>query len=491
MKPRRKESHIRTALRSKALLTALLAAAPLFAQGTAQAGAADAAIEEAMAAETAVAADTARVRLSVDSCIQLALRNNVAGKNAKLGVEMARQDKGQALSMYFPQISAAAGAFHADKPFIEYGIEDIGNAGIRNTLEVIYAQYGMALGLPNSLTFVEKGVVAGVTAMQPIYAGGRIVTGNRLAKVGVEAAELQQQIAERDMVQQCEELYWQVVALEEKKQTVDEALELLESLQKDVTGAVDAGLVLKNDLLRVNLELNKMRSNKIQLDNGIALSRSALCQYIGYEGADSLVVLTDTLGEVENPAIYRLEADAAAQQRQEADLLDISVRAEELKRRMTLGEALPQVVLGASYSYNDIMGRGRTNLVGVAMVQVPITDWWATGHKLKKHSLEIEKARNTRDDLMQKLELQTRQIYDELYASYLQAENAREAIASAEENLRQSRVNYSAGLISLSELLEAQTLYRQALNQYDDERISYSIKLTHYKLLTGNAEVYK
>jgi outer membrane protein TolC len=64
------------------------------------------------------------------------------------------------------------------------------------------------------------GFNATATLMQPIYAGGRINTGNRLAKVGVKAAELKHEVNLRQKREEIEKLYWEIVALEEKRQTI-------------------------------------------------------------------------------------------------------------------------------------------------------------------------------------------------------------------------------------------------------------------------------
>lgn len=422
--------------------------------------------------------------LSLDSCIQKALRNNAAWKNAELDVLIAEQTKKEAVTMYFPHIEAGAAAFHSDKPFIEYGIGDISDAGIRNTLQALYMQYGNALGIPNSIGFLEKGVVAGVTAIQPIYAGGRIVAGNKLAGLGVDAAKYKQQIARRDIILKCEELYWQVYALEQKRNTVESATDLLENLHKDVGRALEAGLVLKNDLLRVELELNKMRSNKLQLESGRDLAKSALCQYIGEAEPDSLVLLSGLSGELQNPEMFKIDALASVSGSYEAELLDLSVEAEKLKKRMTLGAALPQIGFGGAYAYNNLMEKDYTNLVGFAAVRLPLSEWWSTAHKLKKHRFEIQKAENTRNDLMQQLALRTTKIYDDLETSYRQVMNAESSVANAKENLRLSRDNYNAGLVSLSEMLEAQALYMQAMDFLTEETINYKIKLLHYMQLT-------
>lgn len=152
---------------------------------------------------------------------------------------------------------------------------------------------------------------------------------------------------------------------------------------------------------------------------------------------------------------------------------------------MILGEALPQIGFGGTYAYNNLMEKDYTNLIGFASIQLPISAWWETSHKLKKHNYLVEKAQNTKNDLTERLELQTQQVYDELDAAYRQITLAEEAVEDAKKNQKLSNDYYHAGLVPLSEMLESQTLYRQALDQCSDAQINYRIRLSHYKQLIG------
>ena len=189
--------------------------------------------------------------LSLDSCKSMALRNNATVKNAALDVLVARQVRQQVLTKYFPNVSALAGGYYALNPLVEFGIDDIGNAEARQWLHNMYAEYGAALGLPNSLSMCEKGYTVGVTAVQPVFMGGQIVNGSRLAKLGEEAATLQQELTCDKLLQQVEETYWLVVSLQDKKQTIEQAMVFLDTLDRDVTAAFNAGLVTQNDKLKV------------------------------------------------------------------------------------------------------------------------------------------------------------------------------------------------------------------------------------------------
>ncbi len=108
---------------------------------------------------------------------------------------------------------------------------------------------------------LDKGIVGHLTLIQPIFAGGQIYNGNQLAKIGTRAAKLQETLAETEIRKNTETYYWLIVSLKEKLKTIDEAQKQVEAIRKDVEAAVNAGVAVKNDLLRVELEKKKLESN--------------------------------------------------------------------------------------------------------------------------------------------------------------------------------------------------------------------------------------
>ena len=117
--------------------------------------------------------------LTLDSCLSLAQRNNKQLQSARLDVDKAQQVKNQAFTKYFPQVKATAVGYHSLYPMVEVGIDDIGNASVRDLLATLYGNYGAALGLENNLSLFQYGYQVGVTALQPVYMGGKIVAGNQ------------------------------------------------------------------------------------------------------------------------------------------------------------------------------------------------------------------------------------------------------------------------------------------------------------------------
>ncbi|MGM9809593.1 MAG: efflux RND transporter permease subunit, partial [Paludibacteraceae bacterium] len=202
--------------------------------------------------------------LTLDSCLQLARKNNPELRKAALEVEKAKQVKQQAFTNYFPQVSASALGYHALNPLVDIGLTDIGNANTRELLQALYEEFGASLGLQNHLALFQYGYTVGVSAVQPVYVGGKVVAGNRLAKVGVQAAELQQEVQERDVLEEVEESYWLIVGLQEKQQTVEAVAALLDTLHHTVQTAFNVGLALPTDLLQVEIKQSEIRRTRLQ-----------------------------------------------------------------------------------------------------------------------------------------------------------------------------------------------------------------------------------
>lgn len=423
------------------------------------------------------------VRLSLDSCMALAKRNNPVLRKSEYDVKRAEEVKAQALTKYFPQIQGTAFGYHSLHPVVDIGIDDINNAAVRDLLTTLYGNYGAALGLDNSLNLFRHGYMVGVTALQPVFVGGKIVAGNKLAKVGVEAAKLQAQVSQRDVLESVEESYWLVYSLQQKEQIIDEALELLDSLSAAVSSAVDAGLALPYDRMQVELHRDEILRRQVQLQNGLRLAQRALALAIGAE--DELAIVTmDQETEIGVLPVNDTLAQTAEQQ-----LLDLQVQAAQLRKRMALADALPQIAVGANYSYSryqaNILRNGLGNNTGngalFVTLNVPLTQWWETSHKLREKQYEIEQAKIDAQYLGSQLNMRTRQAYDEVVNAMALLRIHERTAAHAQQAYLHAKANYEAGLATVTDLLQSQTALTQAQDEWTDARIAYRVHLRRYQ----------
>ena len=424
--------------------------------------------------------------LTLDSCLAMAKRNNPDLRKAELAVQRAEEVKAQAFTKYFPQVKGMAFGYHALHPLIDVGIDDIGNATVRDLLTTLYGNYGAALGLDNTVNLFQHGYGASVVAIQPVFVGGKIVAGNQLAKLGVEAAKLQAEISERDKLEEVEQSYWLVYGLQQKQRIIDDANALLDTLYQTVSSAVRAGLALPYDLAKVEMQRDEVERQQLQLISGTRLAKRALALAIGLPSGDSISLAVDSSLSVNSLSCGEGRGEA------ESQLLALQVRAAELDKRMALADALPQIAIGANYGYmhlqtnllrNGIHSKNGNGALFVTM-SVPLTGWWETAHKLREKQYAIEQAKIDQEYLGEQLRLRTRQAYDLLTDAEAMMRIRRRACSHAHEAYNHMQANYRAGRATVAEWLQAQMELTKAENELSDAEIAYRVHLRRYNDLT-------
>ena len=423
--------------------------------------------------------------LTLDSCFALAKANNAQLLTDQLEIQKAQEVKAQVFTKHFPQVSISYLAYYAARPIIEYGINDIQDDDLGAFLSALITTLndpeGANMGLPTEINLMEKGHGVNATAMMPIYAGGRILNGNRLANVGIEAAQLKAEVSERDMLENIESTYYLVLGLQDKVHTVESALALTDSLDHIVDVALKAGLITKSDKLRLALKQNELKANQLQLNNGIVLASQLLCQQIGITYPEDGLTLDTASFSIKN------HADALRENfiRPEQQLLQLQIDAEKLRKKLTIGEALPQVGIGGTYSYGNLVRKYKGNAIALAQVSIPLTQWWETSHKLKEHNIAIREAELMQKDLTEKMGLQVKQAYNQMVEAEALMQSDKAALDMAQENYRLAELNYRAGMNTITDVLEAHALLLQAKNAITDRQITYLTARRRYHDLSG------
>ncbi len=410
---------------------------------------------------------------TLEECIGEVVNNNLTLRNADNQIVMSEQQRKEAYTQYFPTVSATGGGFVANKGLIEMNMVGMG------------------------MSMAKDGVVAGVTAMQPLFAGGQIVNGNKLAKIGVEVSRLQRNLSQNEVVLRTEQYYWQMVLLKEKLHTLDQLDRQLDRVQQDAQNAVEAGVRNRNDLLQVQLRRNEVSTSRIQVANALSVSGDLLAQMMGLPpGTVDVANRFSTESDItqsgvdeyplpESPQQYYQPEEACLALTSEYQLLGKQIDAERLQYRIAIGKNLPSVAVGGGYMYNNVMDMSQNRFIGMLTVSVPISSWWGGSHNMKRQKVQIANAENDKRNQSEMLVIRMRKAWNDLNDAYRQVFIAQESIAQSEENLRLNTDYYEAGTVSISDLLDAQTLFQQSRDKYVESLTDYEVKKREYLQATG------
>ena len=413
-----------------------------------------------------------------------ALQNNIATRSARLDIEASQQQRKEAFTKYFPNVSGTGLWFNANKGMAQTSInpsEIIPSSLVPALAQSLPAEALLALANPIEVSMMKNGTIGSLMAVQPVFVGGRIIYGNKLARVGEEASRLQLQLSENEVEKTTEQYYWQIVSLQEKMKTIDAVTALLNDIAKDVDVAVKAGVAMHNDMLQIQLRQNDIESQKLQLNNALSIVRLLLAQCCGLPNSE----FTIDHSPLDIPDSPLATLNSSLDVLPEYQLLQKQVEAANLQKKMTIGENLPSVSVGAGYNYHNLLDHDHSFGMLFATVSVPISDWWGGSHAIKRRKIEQQKAEEQLADNSQLLEIRMQKARNDVEEAYQQLTIAQRSIEQAEENLRLNRNYYQAGTSKMSDLLEAQLLYQKACDKRTDAYANYQNRLLDYRHATG------
>ena len=475
--------------------------------------------------------------LSLDSCRQMALRNNKQLSISKLKQDVAANLRKSARTKYLPHVSAIGSYEHTSKEISllndaqkeslpQMGTEAVTTLGPQLAgLEGSFAQMGGAfaqLGIPaqnvqqmlgdlqtnmNGLTTGLAQIlnaqgqqivdalntdtrnvwVGSVMFTQPVFMGGSIIALNRIAKINEDLVENSADARLQSTLYATEQAYWQVVSLRHKQKLAEAYLGLVKKLDEDVHKMIDEGVATRSDGLSVDVKVNEAEMTLKKVNDGLVLSKMLLCQTIGIPINEQITLADENAEQIAVVKLTpQLEVERAVGNRPELKILQNSVDMSKQATNILKAGNLPQMMLTGGYAVSNpnVFNGFEKKFAGFwnvgVLVRIPIWNWGDTMYKVRASkgataiaNLELEEAREM-------IELQVNQVTYKVDEANKRLVMAQSNIQRADENLRTANVGFKEGVITPTTVMEAQTAWLQAQSQKIDAEID--VKLSQVEL---------
>lgn len=411
--------------------------------------------------------------LSHSQCREMALAHSEELEQADIRLRQAELDNRIATTAYLPKLEGSAtGA---------YVFPDIDMMGMDLRMRGMY--------------------MAGITLTQPIYTGGKITAGKRMARIGEAAAGEQLRMARMDILVDADNAYWTYLAVGRKVHMLESYCEQMDTLFSQMSGSLAAGMIIENDLLRIQAKQSEIHYQLQKARNGADLCRLSLCRLIGVDDTTAIVP-TDTAWVATEPGLLTAEID----NRPELSLLKQQVEIGKLQIKNARAEMLPTVGLSAGYTYygniklNSLVDVGNGTMMpyseefrdGIGMVvlavKVPLFHWGEVHKKVRKARYELRSAELELQKNSRLLNLEVQQAMRNVQDGYRLIGTAQIGLQQAVENLRVMRNRYAASMATLTDLLDAQSQWQQAESNLIEAQTQYKIYETAYLRATGRLE---
>lgn len=444
--------------------------------------------------------------LTLEQCRAIALDSSAILRNAQLTEEKTELDRKAVITNFLPKFSGyglylwtsdsfdydfSGGALPIYKNVYGNLVPDLmkdaaGNIVYNNGIP-IFNQYAVIPPMTLSVDLANT-FTAGVSVSQPVFMGGKIISGYRMAALGSEMARLNSELKAEEVTVSVDEAYWMYVKTCRLLEAAESFDSTVTEVYRFVEDAIDVGMATSTDLVKVEVQRNNAALAVAKARNGKRLSMMNLCHILGLPltteievdqsgfTLDSTAVIPESIAmgcdSIENRTDYRLLAGQA-----------------ELKRRnvdFVRSDFLPQLGVMASYGYSyglKLMDETLLNQAGftvMATLKVPIFAWGEGYLKIKSAKKEYEMAQNELERLSGMMELEKAKNSYAVSEAALQVRLAESSLKSAENNLKVCRDQYELGMETIVNVLEAQSQWNKCSCDYISAVADYKLSCTKY-----------
>lgn len=277
--------------------------------------------------------------------------------------------------------------------------------------------------------------------------------------------------------------YWQIISLSAKLNLSKSYVNLLDTLMHNVQAMYNEGIATKSDILSVKVKLNQAQVDLVKVENGLSLSRMALAQLCGLP-VNTYMKLADegqSYTKPIAPVASNYNMNEIFARRKDIKALELGIKIQEQKRRIALSSMLPNIAVTGSYSFsNPNMYDGfRKRFDGAfsigATITIPIWHWGGNYNKYQAAKTEVNISRLTLADAQEKIELQVSQASFKTHEAIKTYQLTVLNLEHANENLRMAQAGFKEGVLSIDNVMEAQTAWLKAYSENIDAGIDVQL----------------
>ena len=414
-------------------------------------------------------AQPGELSLSLADAINRGLKYNLGILMSDQATEQARGARIRALSRLLPQISAGASESSEQINLKALGFPDFPG------VPPIIGPFGV---------FDVRGYLD-----QPIL-DLKDLHLEKAESENLKAAHYTYQNARDLVVLVSANLYLQAIAGSSRVHAAQAEQDTAQAVYDRAVDMKKAGMVPGIDVLRSQVELQAERQRLIYLKNQYETEKLALARGIGLPVAQKFR-LTDTVPYTPPPPISLDGAIARAlATRADYKSLQAQVRAAESLKKAARSERLPS--LNFHGDYGDIgpaPGNSHGTFTVAANVKIPIFQGGKVRGDVMQADALLKQRQSQLEDMKNNIEYQVRTALLDLTSSEDQVHVAKDTKGLADEQLKQARDRFAAGVVNSLEVVQAQEAVAAADESYISSLYRYNVAKASLARAMGLADV--
>ncbi|XZF13390.1 TolC family protein [Chitinophagaceae bacterium MMS25-I14] len=397
--------------------------------------------------------------LSLEDCIDYAIKHNAATKNARLDIAMQKAKNAEVTGIAYPQISAQG-------KYTDY---------IDPVQTFIPAEFfGGTPGTFAPIVFTPKHNVGLNAFGSQVLFDGSVMVALQARNTLMLLARQSAQQSEEDIRYNIQKAYYSMVISQRQFSIIKSTMAVGRDAAHDTHVMRENGIAEQIDIDRADVQLNNLISDSLIIANALTVNEQMLKYTMGMD-INTPIVLTDTsLTTARSEAAELLTDETSYDQHTNFQLLETQLKLNEYDLKRYKYQGLPRLsaFANAGYTYSsnrfsDIFKEQYiwSSLAGLQL-DIPIFDGMQRHKRVTQAKLTVEKTKNNLENLKLGINFLTATARTNLRDAILNLQITERTMNLAASVLDLARKKYKAGVGSNQEVNLAQSDFLQAQNNY-------------------------
>jgi len=409
-------------------------------------------------------------QLSLKEAVQRAVTGNPNMAEAQTGIAVAEKGVESAYGRNYPRLSFEASINQRQDPIPYIPAQ---SAKIAARFSDSYASLGPVLTIP-------------------LYQGGQVMNGVRLAELRQRVQEDSFILTRNELIANTVATYNKILQLRALAESSQRAVTALEEQRKNAQLLFDLGRIARVDLLKVEVQKVNEEQRLLALNEALKNAASTLYTLMGVPVGPDMppLQLTDKLIPSEMHADFETGL-AIAEDNPKFKIFSKAVDDAELNRKLAFGRLLP--TLNAVAGYQQQFGFNPNFNDGVwyagATLSMPLFDR-SSYADLSRERFQKERATQKKRSVENQIRLDLRVAQASLTESRKRIFATEQAVEQSRESFRIEQEKYGQGAGTMADLLLAQAAEAQAEANYTQALFDYNTAILDWHKASGDMEVY-
>lgn len=438
-----------------------------------------------------------QISLTLQESVEMAKKNNKGLQKAREEVGKYRQEYNNVRGNLLPQVSLSGGYQYKHTKLPDSAIpqmpslmNELDNTATHNDSTIAgFIDYGFSSFIPDQKSD-EYSLAGTVSLSQVIFMGGKLINGINIAGKLYHLQEKKYFLEEQNLIFNTTDLYYKTKLAAEVAEIQAEALDFANLYFQQVSDMYEEGLVSEYDLLRAELEVQKLEPDVLEAEKNSKLAMEGLANHLNLEESELLLVDDINLPEMEEIDLDNAVTEAL-QNRMEIELSKIGVDVSKVMLRYEKGNFLPNIGITADYTYfgadadqieSDDWGSSYQVGIGFSM---PIFTGLSNSSKIKKAKHTLNQSRLDHRTLQEMIELDVRNSYWQWQADLEKVNVQTRNVELATKGLEIANARYENQVSNQLEIIDAQLQLKVAKLSFMNAKYAAVISYTKLRKAMG------